>query len=83
MGDDDSIFSLHRGPYNKGDFKSASWRPIKNSLHGSVVNNDPLQAKLAVKADFLPSSQVVVKKQDSTFQDWEVSQIPKIYSTVV
>ena len=32
-------------------------------------------------ADFLPSTQVVVKKQDSSFQNWEVSSISKKTNT--
>ena len=56
---------------------------MKNSLRGSEVNNDPLKAKVVVPAAFLPSAQVVVKKQDSSFQNWEVSRTPKIYSAVV
>ena len=42
-------------------------RPIKNSLCGIEVYNDPLEAKVVVPADFIPSVQVVVKKQDSSF----------------
>ena len=63
-------------------------RPIKNSLHGSDNNTDPVSAcklKVVVPADFLASAQacqVVVKKQDSSFQNWEVSRIPKIYSSL-
>ena len=43
--------------------------PIKNSLRGSAVNNDTLKDKIVVLADFLPSVQVVVKMQDSSFQN--------------
>ena len=44
-------------------------RPIKKSLCGSEGNNDLLKAKVVVPASFLPSAQVVVKKQDSSFQN--------------
>ena len=30
--------------------------------------------KVVVPVNFLPSAQVVAKKQDSSFQNWEVSQ---------
>ena len=43
-------------------------RPIKNSFHGSKVHINPIKARVVVPADFLPSAQIVVKKQDSSFQ---------------
>ena len=39
-------------------------------------------AKVVVPDDFQPSAQVVVNKQDSSFQNWKVSIIHKIYSAV-
>ena len=44
-------------------------RPTENSLHSSEGNNEKspwsAKGKIVVLADFLPSAQVVVKKQDS------------------
>ena len=50
-------------------FSSCKLRPIKNLLRGSEVFIDPLTAKVVVPANFLPSFQVVVKKQDSSLQN--------------
>ena len=36
-------------------------RPIKNSLHGSEVENDPLKAEVLLPY-FLPSAQVVFRR---------------------
>ena len=52
--------------------RASQLRPIEYSLRGSEVNTDPLQAKVVVPADFLPSARVVVTKQDSSFQNGEV-----------
>ena len=48
------------------------------------MNRSPLDPlELVVLADLLPSAQVEVNKQNSSFQNWEVSGIPKIYSAIV
>ena len=45
----------------------------------SGVNSNPLNAKVG----FSSFRRVVVRKQDSSFQNWEVLRIPKIYSLLV
>ena len=39
------------------------------------LNNDPLKAKVVFPANFLPSAQVVVKKQESSFSDLKKSLV--------
>ena len=57
-----------------------------------IKEKSPLstKAKVVDPADFVPSAKVIVKKQDSSFQNWEVSRILKnllrsswIYSKIV
>ena len=74
--------------YPKNNRSSVSWRwleqvsrnvetNIKNLLRCSEVHNDLLKAKVVVPTDCQPSAQEVAKKQDSSFQNWDVFQIPQ------
>ena len=49
-----------------------------------IMQFEILLANVSINLN-LPSAQVVevVKKQGSSFQSWEISRIPKIYSSVV